>query len=79
MRTRTMRRTMAVAAVVAGLLATQAPAPAQRGDARRASAAAGTVPDDVADRYLAVRPPLGPVTVVDVAGSPPPGSATTRQ
>ncbi|HRW36997.1 MAG TPA: GxGYxYP family putative glycoside hydrolase [Aquihabitans sp.] len=67
MGTWTVRRTMA-AAVVTGLLATQAPAPAQRGEARRASTAPGIVPADVADRYLAVRPPLGPVTVVDVAG-----------
>lgn len=66
---------MAIAAVAAALLAA-AVAPGSIVSRATASPAAngasagspGVVADDLVDRYLATRPPLGPVTVVDLAG-----------
>lgn len=55
----------AIAAVLVALAVVVAPA---SGSARPSRAGDATVPSSLADRYLAVRPSLGPVTVVDVRG-----------
>ncbi len=70
-------RSLLAALLTAALVTALHPAstwatPRRSGPANRASVGAaaptGIVPDDIADRYTSTRPPLGPVTVVDVGG-----------
>lgn len=83
-RPRRTRRAGLVVLLVAGAIGAAPGAPATgrheaaagagataAGTGRLRAAPGPTVPPDLVDRYLARRPSLGPVTVIDVAGEPP--------
>ena len=75
------RRGAAAVALLAGIASLALPAATATGGPVRSAppravapqagnSATGVVPDDLADRYLAHRPTLGPTTVVQISGEP---------